>query len=137
MPLVVGKQLRQTMAQQISLYGLGKRRSLRAYQIMSGVNLKKHTNVDVCDKLGKNEWVPWDREIDFEPMGKGCQAARDLQVCCRHTLAQGAKLVDEHLALTNGEWAEKVRTSNLVTPSQSGSIISRGWDDATLVQDCS
>jgi len=132
-----GKQLREAMAQQIGLYGLGSRRSLRAYQIYSGVNLKKHTMVDICDKLGKMEWVPWDREADFEPIGKGCAAARDVQVCCRHTLAQGAKLVDEHLALTNAEWAQKVRTGAIVAPPQSGPIISRGWDDAQLVPDCS
>ena len=97
----------------------------------------KHTLKDVCPLLGKMEWVPWDREIDFEPMGKNCQAARDLQVCCRHALAQGAKLVDEHLGLTNAEWAERVRSSPIVTPSLSGPVISRGWDESTLVTDCS
>ena len=132
-----GKQLREAMAQQIGLFGLGHRRSLRAYQIYSGVNLKKHSLVDICGKLGKMEWIPWDREPDFEPLGKGCSAARDVQVCCKHTLAQGAKLVDEHLALTNAQWAQKVRSGPFVAPSQNGPMLSRGWDDSTLVPECS
>jgi hypothetical protein len=125
--------LREAMAQQISLYGLGRRRSIRAYQIYSGVNLKRHTNKDVCDRLGKMEWVPWDREPEFEPLGKGCGLASDSQVCCRHALAQSAKLVDEHLRLKNAEWAARVRDSPVVQNPRPGPVISRGWDDAVIV----
>ena len=72
------KQLKEFTAQDVELFGLGTKRSLREYLVFSGINLIKHTNKDLCGLIGRMPWVPWDIPADFEPTGKNCRSPPDV-----------------------------------------------------------
>jgi len=127
--------LKNAMLTDIQYFGIGNKRSLREYQIFSGINLVKHTNKDLCDQIGKMPWVPWNTE-KHSVLGKDCplDASRD---CCKTTLDKIMEIggfLNKYIGFSNEDWASHVRRSG--TPGANGTnllqgpIVSKGWTAA-------
>jgi hypothetical protein len=121
-------ELSTAAAQDVDLFGLGTRRSLREYLMFSGISLLKHTTQDLCDKLGKMPWIPWDIPDNFEPLGYQCNFDMESTCPCYSTLSQGLRNADEHLKLTNHELFDQYKKSSPIAQEViSEPILSLGW----------
>jgi hypothetical protein len=119
----------------IQYFGLGNKRTLREYQIFSGINLAKHTNLDLCDQIGKMPWIPWDNK-DYSVLGKNCPV-NGPRNCCKTTLdkvMEKGAFLSKYVGFSNDEWADYVKKSGSVaengTALLTAPITEKGWSNA-------
>eukprot|EP00927_Polykrikos_kofoidii_P072694 TRINITY_DN6878_c0_g1_i1.p1 TRINITY_DN6878_c0_g1~~TRINITY_DN6878_c0_g1_i1.p1 ORF type:complete len:698 (+),score=95.74 TRINITY_DN6878_c0_g1_i1:175-2268(+) len=85
----------------MSLFGVGSRRSIKEYEQFAQVNLKAETTRSLCHMLGKLQWVPYKYEDTpqkrFRPSGPSCPAGKS-HLCCTN-LAKSNKTTKAMLDL--------------------------------------
>lgn len=133
--------LRMALFADVEYFGVGTKRSLREYQVFSGINLIKHTMKDLCDKIGELPMVPWQNQ-GYNVWGAGCTSEK--RSCCKTTmdkiLEKNNAFLPDYVAYTNEQWANHIKSSPVFSSQKNGSLIkqpimSLGWAKAENICD--
>ena len=117
----------------IRLFGLGNRRTLREFELFSGVDLHAKTMVSRCPFLHKLPWIPTrylpgeDLENDgpghYHPAGPACVQATATGSRCCMTMDLVRDNAAQMLELSNEAYAKQVASSGKVVESAGRSVL--------------